>query len=96
MMRIIVTKTNRLGIMDLRGMKSYMETRKFDKAYVIVKITPHPNVSNFAKDMGNVDIIESKNYKPTLEDIKKENIDAEIVETDLYSISERRFASDAD
>ncbi len=95
-MKIIVTKTDRLGIMDLRGMKSYMETRGFDKAYVVVKFTPHPNVVNFAKDMGDVEIIENKNYKAVLEEIRQKEKDNDISEIDMYSMSERRFASDGD
>ncbi len=95
-MKIIVTKTDKLGIMDLRGMKSYMETRGFDKAYVIVRFTPHPNVVNFAKDMGNVEIIESKKYKDELEKIRERESGNTLVEIDMYSMSERRFASDGD
>jgi len=94
--KIIVTKTDKLGIMDLRGMKSYMETRGFDKAYVIVRFTPHPNVVNFAKDMGNVEIIESKKYKDELEKIRERESGNTLVEIDMYSMSERRFASDGD
>ncbi len=95
-MKIIVTKTDRLGIMDLRGMKSYMETRGFEKAYVVVKFTPHPNVINFANEMGNVEIVEGKNYKEKLEEIKEKEKENTIVEIDMYSMSERRFASDGD
>ncbi len=95
-MKVVVTRTDRLGIMDLRGMKSYMETRNIDKAYIIVKHTPHPNVINFAKDMKNVEIVEGKNYKAQLEKIKEKEVGADIVEVDMYSMSERRFASDAD
>ena len=95
-MKVIITKVDRLGIMDLRGMKSYMETRGFDKAYVIVKFSPHPNVVKFAKEMKNIEIIESKNYKEVLAQIREKEIGNDIFEIDMYSMSERRFASDAD
>lgn len=95
-MKIIITKANKLGIMDLRGMKSYMELRNFDKGYVVVESSPHPNVSNFAKEIGSIEIIEGKDYKTFLEEIKANNKEASITEIDLYSISERRFASDVD
>ncbi len=95
-MRIIVTKVDRLGIMDLRGMKSYMETRGFDKAYVIVKFSPHPNVIKFAEEMGNVEIVESKKYKEILAQIREKEAKNDIAEIDMYSMSERRFASDGD
>ncbi len=95
-MKVIVTRTDRLGIMDLRGMKSYMETRGFDKAYVVVKITPHPNVVNYAKEMGNVEIIEGKNYKEKLNEVREKEKGNTLVEMDMYSMSERRFASDGD
>jgi len=69
--KVIVSFTQKLGLVGVRSLEEYIKKNKVRKSYVITSTSPHPNVIDYAKKIDLLEIIISSHLKQEVENIRK-------------------------
>ena len=93
--KVIISFIQMLGIVCLRSLEEYIKKNKIIKCYIIIPHPPHPNVINYAKNIGIVEMVFSSDFKKKIEEIKKIHSDSIIEIIDLEDFGEKNFMRDA-
>jgi len=93
--KVIVSFTQRLGMVCLRSLEEYIEKNKVVKCYIIIPNPPHQNVIKYAQNISLLEIIVSPNLKQETEKIKKLYKDSTIEIINLEDFGERSMMRDA-
>lgn len=93
--KVIVSFSQKIGITSIRSLEEYIKKNKIIKCYIITALSPHPNVVNYAQNIGLVEIIISTDFKKEIAGIRKlyKGITIEII--DLEDFGERNMMRDA-
>lgn len=86
--KIIVSLTQKLGIVAIRSLEEYIKRNKIIKCYVITNSPPHQNVVNRAQNINLLEIIISSNFKQEIEKVKNLHKDTPIKIIDLADFGE--------
>jgi len=86
--KIIVSLTQKLGIVAIRSLEEYIKKNKIKKCYIIAKLAPHQNVVNYAQNINLLEIIISSNFRKEIEKIRKLYKDTPIKIIDLADFGE--------
>ena len=92
--KVIISFTQKLGMVCLRSLKEYIEKNKIVKCYIIVLHAPHQNVIEYARNISLLEIIVSPNLKQEKEKIKKLYPGNIIKIIDLEDFAERNMMRD--
>ena len=95
MEKIIVSFTQKLGMVCLRSLEEYIEKNKIAKCYVIIPNPPHQNVIEYARNISLLEIIVSSDFKQEIEKIKKLYPGSTIEIINLEDFGERNMMRDA-
>jgi len=93
--KIIISFTQKLGMVCLRSLEEYIEKNKIAKCYIIIPNPPHQNVIEYARNISLLEIIVSPNLKQETEKIKKLYKDSAIKIINLEDFGERNMMRDA-
>jgi len=93
--KLIISFAQKLGIVCLRSLEEYIKKNKIIKCYIIIPHPPHPNVINYAENIGIVEMVFSSNFKQKIEEIKKIHSDSTIEIINLEDFGEKNFMRDA-
>ena len=93
--KIIISFTQKLGMVCLRSLEEYIEKNKIAKCYIIIPNPPHQNVIKYAQNISLLEIIVSPNLKQETEKIKKLYKDSTIEIINLEDFGERSMMRDA-
>jgi hypothetical protein len=69
--KVVVSFTQKLGMVCLRSLEEYIEKNKIAKCYIIIPNPPHQNVIEYAQNISLLEIVVSPNLKQETEKIKK-------------------------
>lgn len=94
--KIVVSFTQKLGIVCLRSLEEYIEKNKIVKCYIIIPNPPHQNVIEYVRNISLLEIIVSPNLKQETEKIKKLYKDSTIKIINLADFGERNMMRDVD
>jgi len=86
--KVVVSLTQKLGIVAIRSLEEYIKKNKIIKCYIIAKLPPHQNVVNYAQNINLLEIIISSNFKQEIEKIRKLYKDTPIKIIDLADFGE--------
>ena len=92
--KIIVSLTQKLGIVAIRSLEKYIAKNKIIKCYIIASLPPHQNVVNYAQNINLLEIIISSNFKQEVEKIRKLYKDTPIKIIDLADFGETNAMRD--
>ncbi|MHC2994001.1 MAG: hypothetical protein IBV53_00625 [Candidatus Atribacteria bacterium] len=93
--KVIVSFTQKLGMVCIRSLEEYIEKNKIIKCYIIIASSPHPNVINYAKNIDLIEIVVSSDFKQEIEKIKKLYKDSTIEIINLEEFGEKIMMRDA-
>ena len=93
--KVIVSFTQKLGMVCLRSLEEYIEKNKIAKCYIIIPNPPHQNVIKYAQNISLLEIIVSPNLKQKTEKIKKLYPGSTIEIINLEDFGERNMMRDA-
>ncbi len=93
--KVIVSFSQKLGIVCLRSLEEYIEKNKIAKCYIIIPNPPHQNVIEYVQNISQLEIIVSPNLKQEIERIKKLYKDSTIEIINLEDFGERNMMRDA-
>ena len=93
--KVIVSFTQKLGIVCLRSLEENIEKNKIAKCYIIIPNPPHKNVINYAENISQIAIVIATDFKQELEKIKKLYSGSTIKIINLEDFSERNMMRDA-
>ena len=93
--KIVVSFTQKLGMVCLRSLEEYTEKNKIAKCYIIIPNPPHQNVIEYARNISLLEIIVSPNLKQETEKIKKLYKDSTIKIINLEDFGEKNVMRDA-
>jgi len=93
--KIVVSFTQKLGIVCLRSLEEYIGKNKIAKCYIIVPHPPHQNVIEYARNISLLGIIVSSDFKQETEKIKKLYRNSTIEIINLEDFGERNMMRDA-
>ena len=93
--KVIVSFTQKLGMVCLRSLEEYIEKNKIAKSYIIVPHPPHQNVIEYAQNINLLEIIVSSDFKQETEKIKKLYPGRTIKMINLEDFGERNMMRDA-
>jgi hypothetical protein len=93
--KVIVSFTQKLGIVCLRSLEEYIEKNKIAKCYIIIPDPPHQNVINYAENISQIGIVIAADFKQEIEKIKKLYSGSRIEIINLEDFSERNMMRDA-
>jgi len=93
--KVIVSFTQKLGMVCLRSLKEYIEKNKIAKCYIIIPNPPHQNVINYAENISQIEIIISPDFKQEKEKIRKLFSGSRVEIINLEDFSERNMMRDA-
>jgi len=93
--KVIISFTQKLGMVCLRSLEEYIEKNKIVKCYIIVPRAPHQNVIEYARNISLLEIIVSPDFKQEIEKIKKLYPGSTIEIINLEDFGERNMMRDA-
>ena len=93
--KIVVSFTQKLGMVCLRSLEEYIEKNKIAKCYIIIPNPPHQNVIEYARNISLLEIIVSSDLKQETEKIKKLYPGSTIEIINLEDFGERNMMRDA-
>jgi len=93
--KVIVSFSQKLGIVCLRSLEGYIEKNKIIKCYIIITSSPHQNVINYAENISLIEIIISPDFKLEIEKIKKLYPNSPIEIINLEDFGEKNVMRDA-
>jgi len=93
--KVIVSFGQKIGLVCIRSLEKYIEKNKIIKCYIIIPHPPHPNVVNYVKNIGLIEIVISSDFKREIEKIKKLYSDSPIETINLEDFGERNMMRDA-
>ena len=93
--KVIVSFTQKLGMVCLRSLEEYIEKNKIAKCYIIIPNPPHQNVINYAENISQIEIVIAPDFKQELEKIKKLFSGSRVEIINLEDFSERNMMRDA-
>ncbi|GAI26040.1 unnamed protein product [marine sediment metagenome] len=93
--KVIVSFTQKLGMVCLRSLEEYIGKNKIAKCYIIVLHPPHQNVIEYARNISLLEIIVSSDFKQETEKIKKLYPGSTIEIINLEDFGERNMMRDA-
>jgi cellobiose-specific phosphotransferase system component IIB len=93
--KIVISFTQKLGMVCLRSLEEYIEKNKIAKCYIIIPNPPHQNVIKYAQNISLLEIIVSPNLKQETEKIKKLYKDSTIEIINLEDFGEKNVMRDA-
>ena len=93
--KVVVSFTQKLGIVCLRSLEEYIKKNKIAKCYIIVPNPPHQNVIEYTQNISLLEIIVSPNLKQETEKIKKLYPGSTIEIINLEDFGERNMMRDA-
>ncbi len=93
--KIVVSFTQKLGIVCLRSLEEYIKKNKITKCYIIVPNPPHQNVIEYTQNISLLEIIVSPDFKQETEKIKKLYPGSTIEIINLEDFGERNMMRDA-
>jgi len=94
--KVIVSFTQKLGIVGLRSLEEYIEKNKIDKCYIIIPNSPHQNVINYAVNISQIEIVIAPDFKREINKIKKLYTGSRIEIISLADFGERNMMRDVD
>ena len=86
--KIVVSITQKLGIVAIRSLEEYIMKNKIIKCYIITSSPPHQNVVTYAQNINLLEIIISSNFKQEIEKVRKLHKDTPIKIIDLANFGE--------
>ena len=93
--KVIISFTQKLGMVCLRSLEEYIEKNKIAKCYIIIPNPPHQNVIKYTQNISLLEIIVSPNLKQETEKIKKLYPGSTIEIINLEDFGERNMMRDA-
>ena len=93
--KVIISFTQKLGIVCVQSLEKYIEKNKIAKCYIITSSPPHQNVIEYARDISLLEIIVSPDFKQETEKIKKLYPGSTIEIINLEDFGERNMMRDA-
>jgi len=93
--KVIVSFSQRLGMVCLRSLEAYIEKNKIAKCYIIIPNPPHKNVINYAENISQIGIVIAPDFKQEIEKIKKLYPGRTIEMINLEDFGERNMMRDA-
>jgi cellobiose-specific phosphotransferase system component IIB len=93
--KVIISFTQKLGMVCLRSLEEYIEKNKIVKCYIIIPNLPHQNVIKYAQNVRLLEIIVSPNLKQETEKIKKLYQNSTIETINLEDFGEKNVMRDA-
>jgi len=93
--KVIISFTQKLGMVCLRSLEEYIEKNKIAKCYIIIPNPPHQNVIEYARNISLLEIIVSSDFKQEIEKIKKLYPGSTIEIINLEDFGERNMMRDA-
>ena len=93
--KVIVSFTQKLGIVCLRSLEEYIEKNKIAKCYIIIPNPPHQNVINYAENISQIGVVIAPDFKQEIEKIKKLYSGSRVEIINLEDFSERNMMRDA-
>ena len=93
--KVVVSFTQKLGMVCLRSLEEYIEKNKIAKCYIIILNSPHQNVIEYARNISLLEIIVSSDFKQETEKIKKLYPGSTIEIINLEDFGERNMMRDA-
>jgi len=69
--KVVISFTQKLGMVCLRNLDEYIEKNKIAKCYIIIPNPPHQNVINYAENISQIEIVIAPDFKRETEKIKK-------------------------
>ena len=93
--KLIISFTQKLGMVCLRSLEEYIEKNKIAKCYIIIPYPPHQNVIEYARNISLLEIIVSSDFKQETEKIKKLYPGSTIEIINLEDFGERNMMRDA-
>ncbi|MBL7061040.1 MAG: hypothetical protein ISS13_04325 [Actinobacteria bacterium] len=93
--KIIVSFTQKLGMVCLRSLKEYIGKNKIVKCYIIIPDPPHQNLINYAENISQIEIVITPDFKQKLEKIKKLYSGSRVKIINLEDFGERNMMRDA-
>ena len=92
--RVVVSFTQKLGMVYLRSLEEYIERKKIAKCYIIIPNPPHQNVINYAENISQIEIVIAPDFKQEIEKIKKLYSGSTVEIINLEDFSERNMMRD--
>ena len=93
--KVVVSFTQKLGMVCLRSLEEYIEKYKIIKCYILVLHPPHPNVIEYAENINQIEIVISPDLKQEIEKIKKLYSGSTIEIINLEDFGEKNMMRDA-
>jgi len=93
--KVIISFTQKLGMVCLRSLEEYIEKYKIAKCYIIIPNPPHQNVIEYARNISLLEIIISPDFRQETEKIKKLYPQNTIEIINLEDFGERNMMRDA-
>ena len=93
--KVIISFTQKLGMVCLRSLEEYIEKNKIAKCYIIIPNPPHQNVIEYTRNISLLEIIVSPDFKQEAEKIKKLYSGSSIEIINLEDFGERNMMRDA-
>jgi len=93
--KVIVSFTQKLGMVCLRSLEEYIEKNKIAKCYIIIPNPPHQNVINYTENISQIEIVIASDFKQEKEKIKKLYSGSRVEIINLEDFSERNMMRDA-
>ena len=93
--KVVVSFTQKLGMVCLRSLEEYIEKNKIAKCYIIIPNPPHQNVIEYARNISLLEIIISSDFKQEIEKIKKLYPVSTVEIINLENFGERNMMRDA-
>ena len=94
--KVIISFTRKLGIVCLRSLEEYIEKNKIVKCYIIIPNLPHQNVMNYAKNISQIEIVITSDFKREIEKIRKLYKNSSVKIINLSDFGERNMMRDVD
>ena len=93
--KIVISFTQKLGMVCLRSLEEYIGKNKITKCYIIVPHPPHQNVIEYARNISLLEIIVSPDFKQEIEKVKKLYPGSIIEIINLEDFGEKNLMRDA-
>ena len=94
--KVIVSFTQKLGIVGLRSLEEYIEKNKIAKCYIIIPNLPHQNVINYAENIRQIEIVIAPDFKREIVKIRKLYTGSRVETINLADFGERNMMRDVD
>jgi len=93
--KVIISYTQKLGIVCVQSLEKYVEKNKIAKCYIIIPNPTHQNVVKYAENIDQIEIVISPDFKQETEKIKKFYPGSTIEIINLEDFGERNMMRDA-